>query len=216
MSFAISKPTKSDRWLSVVFDSWFCASENLLLHFEINISACALVRLLALCEFITLHHLPLWGWGACVCVFFAVEVWQKGWIDFSAGRGQLSASGSTSPCLIPRQQQPQQVIHVTRVLCQITPGSCTHKPVNHHLKFNSELWFVSGMKPGWKVWFFFSFFLFTIHVIVLRGHAEEMLAELWTRHVGDRKLLAYLFFFSFFLSAAYQTTCIVLLLSISS
>uniref|UniRef100_A0A3Q0SKM5 Scaffold protein involved in DNA repair n=1 Tax=Amphilophus citrinellus TaxID=61819 RepID=A0A3Q0SKM5_AMPCI len=68
MSFAISKPTKSDRWLSVVFDSWFCASENLLLHFEINISACALVRLRALCEFITLHHLLLWGWGR-VCVF---------------------------------------------------------------------------------------------------------------------------------------------------
>lgn len=117
MSFAISKPTKSDRWLSVVFDSWFCASENLLLHFEINISACALVRLLALCEFITLHHLPLWGWGACacVCVFHSgglaerlnrLQCRQRSAISFWKHQSVSGSSAATTTTGDPRHTSP--------------------------------------------------------------------------------------------------------------
>lgn len=95
----------------------------------------------------------------CVCLFVCctVEVSLRGWIDSSADRGQLSASGGTSPSLTRRQQQQQQVDpHKPTVSSTITLRMLHTFAPDPPFMFNAELWFVSGMKPvSERAWFFF-------------------------------------------------------------
>lgn len=114
MSFAISKPTKSDRWLSVVFDSWFCASENLLLHFEINISACAFLDCL---RSVSLSHyiIYLCGGGGRACVFRSgglaerlnrLQCRQRSAISFWKHQSVSGSSAATTTTGDPRHTSP--------------------------------------------------------------------------------------------------------------
>lgn len=132
---AIFKPTKSDRWLSVVFDSLLSASENLF-FFLWNKQFCICFCSVCMCCVCLSHNIIYF----CVCC--TVEVWQRGWIDCSADRGQLLASGGTSPFLTPQQQQ--QVIHIRQSYCYSVFHIYTSES---RFKFSSELWFVCGMKP---------------------------------------------------------------------
>ena len=69
-----------------------------------------------------------------VCVWCVVEASLRGWTDSSADRGQLLASGGTSPSLRPQQQ----VIHTN------TPSSPSWITI---LTMNFDLW------VGWSPWF---------------------------------------------------------------
>lgn len=131
---AISKPTKSDRWLSFVFDSLFsCIRKSLIFLWNKQIYTCFCLSLV--CR-VSPSSSIIYFTSVCTA-----EVLLRGWIDSSADRGQLLASGDISPSLTPQQQQ---VIH-TNPPChsQLRSGFCSHWSLNHHNSpsiMNFDLW----------------------------------------------------------------------------
>lgn len=172
---AISKPPKSDRWLSLVFGGLFCCiRKSFIFICNKEFCTCLYVCMLPSLSSIIIY-LPL-------C---KVEVLLRGWIDSSADRGQLLASGSISQSLTPHQQQ---VIHTNPPNHpQLHSGFCSHLPLNHH---NSPLMLNFDLRVSKQAW------LFYVCDCMERRHSGSAGcvlipgSELWTQYVGDRKLLA--------------------------